>query len=177
VKPPIDEPTTPGSRAYFGVWDPVTNAWQTSSLVLDRDAEPSATFLLNVPGVIAEAHDVSVSFECANSGGVRLIPAVNTLPALTAPAPGRARPDTTALSGSVNAWSATFSESPVWAPGANCSQISSLRFTTVGRRNPASFTWAVDLEPGTPHVGAPKFTAAISVDGAPAQTITANFAR
>lgn len=130
------------------------------------------TFLLSINDSIRNVHDVVVSFKCANPGRVELVrPPGEAVAALTAPGPGRVRPDTTAVNGALAAWNATFPEAATFDQGRACSESQALRFSAAGRDETSQFTWEATLVPSLPEAGQPLLVTA-SVDGAAPQTVS-----
>ena len=171
---PSISPPTGASKFSFMMWNPNTGQWQTENLNLAAHPEHTATFLLNLSGSGLGSHDVTVSFECGDSGSVELVEPHEALPALTEPGPGRARPDTTALNGALAAWGATFTRTPVWDGGAPCAELQTLEFGAVSRGDAVSFMWKT-ASAGGPATDAVSLSVAASVDGEPPQTLNISY--
>jgi len=90
---------------------------------------------------------------------------------MTSPGPGRRRPDSTAMGGSIGIWGGTFAGSPGWDTGPDCGG-QALRFSVAPRANPVAIIWSARLDPGSGEDQASVLTTHVLVDGGTERTIT-----
>lgn len=172
-KPSINPSPTAEPTFSLMVWNRETDQWQAENLNLGP-ATGGVTFLVNIDSAGRTTHEVGISFECAGTGSIELVDADDPAAPLTAPGPGRLRPDATALGGALAAWSATFSGAPEWDAGGNCSELQTLRFVAQGRGETSSFI--LEASEAADVIGGDRsISVAASVDGEPAQTLSVGY--
>ncbi len=166
--------TSPGPPFSLQVWNQEQVWWQTTDIDVSGPAGEAATFLLILDGSSARSRHVIVSFQCRNSRPAQLVAPSNPVAAITAPGPGRIRPDSTALAGALAAWSATFPEPPSWSPAATCSEPQTLEFAMIERGKRAYFLWEARVPEGDVVAAGADMSVEVSIDGSPAQSLTVN---
>jgi hypothetical protein len=164
--------STAGTDFTFLAWNSTAGEWQQEDVNKVTALNQSTTFLVTLHELGGPTH-VTVEILCSSQGNVRLNRADVAEPAMTAPGPGRSRPDSTALDGTLVAWNATFIELS-WRPNRACLRGQHLAWSATTQGGEAQFIWSM-TPPESANSNDGLLSVSVSADDQAEQTIKVGY--